>query len=126
MMRLHVGFGIFLSLSAGYTSATLTMMFAPAVGLDGPTWGAIIGCLVFAFAMLFLDDLQPRPPFFIRAGTPEAEEHEARLRQQTVALPPNHPIVKQWEAEHGALPGKVDRDHRPDSDRGEPTLPRPA
>ena len=90
---LQVGFGIFLCLSAGYTSAMLAMMFAPAVGLDGPTWGAIIGCLVFAFAVLFLDSLKPRLPHIIRAGTPEAEELENRLRQETVTLPPDHPIV---------------------------------
>jgi hypothetical protein len=109
---LHIGFCIFLCLSAGYTSAMLTMMFAPAIGFDGPIWAAIIGCLVFVFAMIFLDRLEPRPPFFVRAGTPEAEDLEARTRQTTVALAPDHPIVKQWEAEHGALPRKADRDQR--------------
>jgi hypothetical protein len=80
---LHVGFGIFLCVSAGYTSAMLTMRFVPAIGLDGPTWAAIIGCLVFAFAMLFVDNIKPRPSHIIRAGTPEAEELENKLRQET-------------------------------------------
>jgi len=93
---LHVGFGIFLGVSAGYTSAMLAMIFVP------PIWAAIIGSLVFGFTMLFLDNFQPRTPFVLHAGTPEAEEHEARMRQQTITLPSDHAIVKQWQADHDA------------------------
>src|SRR5262249_9071536 len=86
---LYVGFSIFLCLSAGYTSARL---LAPAIGLE---WSALIGLVVFAFAMLFLDNLQLRPPLSTRAGTSEAEQQTDRPQQQTALFPPDHPIVKQ-------------------------------
>jgi hypothetical protein len=47
-------FGIFLAGSAGYTSAVVINALAPLIGLNGPTWAAIVGCLIFAASVLFL------------------------------------------------------------------------
>jgi hypothetical protein len=51
-------FGIFLAGSAGYTSAVVINAFAPLIGLSGPTWAAIVGCLIFAASVLFLYHLK--------------------------------------------------------------------
>ena len=47
-------FGTFLAGSAGYTSAIVINALAPLIGLNGPTWAAIVGCLIFAASVLFL------------------------------------------------------------------------
>lgn len=53
-----VAFGLFVSVSAGYTSAMIVMHLAPLLGLDGPWAGGIVGSLVFAGTVLFLDRLE--------------------------------------------------------------------